>query len=116
VEVEDIVAEDTDKGVCRRRMIVQRKDITALLRCFARKQALSVIHLWDAPEVVREYLETGNEELRDAARAASGDASFYAAYSAAYSAANAAYAAEYAADMNARKMFSEMVNAEFGRV
>jgi hypothetical protein len=26
-----------------------------------------VIHLWDAPDVVRWYLETGDETIRDAA-------------------------------------------------
>ena len=31
---------------------------------------MSVIHLWDAPDVVRQYLETGDESLRDAAQAA----------------------------------------------
>ena len=45
----------------------------ATLREFARWCALQVIHLWDAPDVVREYLETGDETLRvvawDAARA-----------------------------------------------
>lgn len=31
---------------------------------FARWCALQVIHIWNAPKVVREYLETGNEEIR----------------------------------------------------
>ena len=30
------------------------------LRLFARRCALRVIHLWDAPEVVVNYLNTGN--------------------------------------------------------
>jgi hypothetical protein len=41
-----------------------------ILREFARWCALQVIHLWDAPDVVRRYLETGDESLRDAAGAA----------------------------------------------
>jgi len=45
-------------------------DISDVLREFTRWCALQVINLWDAPDVVREYLETGKEELRDAARAA----------------------------------------------
>jgi hypothetical protein len=53
--------------VCRRRKIVKRIDATELLRKFARHCALSVIHLWDAPKVVRDYLETGDESLRAAA-------------------------------------------------
>ena len=40
------------------------------LREFARWCALQVIDLWDAPDVVYEYLKTGDETLRDAARAA----------------------------------------------
>lgn len=36
-------------------------------RAQARKVALYVLHLWDAPAVVKEYLETDNEDLRDKA-------------------------------------------------
>lgn len=67
VECEDIVDEQDDKLVCRRRRIVKRIDATDLMRTFARKCALSVIHLWDAPAIVREYLETGDESKRAAA-------------------------------------------------
>ena len=86
-------------------------------REFARWCALQVIDKWDAPDFVREYLKTGNEELRlnalaaaRAARTAVGAAAYAAcnaadAADAAYSAADAAacatrsaaYAAEYAA-------------------
>jgi hypothetical protein len=37
------------------------------LREFARWCALQVVHLWDAPEIVIEYLQTGDEELMVAA-------------------------------------------------
>lgn len=74
VECEDVVSEDDDKLVCRRRRIVKRRDATAMLREFARAQALSVAHLWGCPPFVRQYLETGDESLRDAARAAARDA------------------------------------------
>src|SRR5690606_2164697 len=70
VEIADIAAEDTDKLVARRRRIVRRADLTADLRAFARACALDVISLWDAPDVVRRYLETGDEALRAAAWAA----------------------------------------------
>jgi len=43
---------------------------------------LDVIHLWDAPAVVREYLETGDESKRDAAWAAARDAAWGAALAA----------------------------------
>ncbi len=56
-----------DKLVCRSRTILWRIDGEQVLRDFARWCALQVIDLWDAPAVVREYLETGKEELRVAA-------------------------------------------------
>jgi len=78
VILKDIVEKQDDKVVARSRKIVATIDATELLRRFARQQALSVVHLWDAPPVVKEYLETGNEELRAAAwnavRAAAWDA------------------------------------------
>jgi len=38
-------------------------------RVYARWCALQVINLWDAPEVVLEYLNTGNENIRKSALA-----------------------------------------------
>ena len=70
VRCADIASEVDDKLLCRRRKILWRVDGEQLLRTFARECALSVIHLWDAPDVVRQYLETGDESLRDAAQAA----------------------------------------------
>jgi hypothetical protein len=67
-----------DKVVGRRRKIIATIDAEPLLREFARWCALQVIHLWDAPRIVREYLETGDESKRaaaeDAAWAATGTA------------------------------------------
>lgn len=61
-----------DKLVCHERTILWSHSVSDdLLRGFARAQARSVLHLWDAPQVVRDYLETGDETLRArAARAA----------------------------------------------
>lgn len=70
VEVEDVVDRESDKLVCRRRKVLAEIDATEVLRTFARWCALQVVHLWDAPEVVVEYLRTGDESLRSAARAA----------------------------------------------
>jgi len=70
VEMDGVVVEHADKLVARRRRIIERKDTSEGLRYFARMQALSVVHLWDAPEVVLDYLMTGDDTLRDAARAA----------------------------------------------
>ena len=62
--------EESDKGISRNRVILWRMDCTDLLREFARRCALDVVHLWNAPEVVLNYLKTGDESLRAAARAA----------------------------------------------
>ena len=40
------------------------------IRRFACDCALDVIHLWDAPPIIKKYLKTGDEKLRAAARAA----------------------------------------------
>jgi hypothetical protein len=87
--------EHTDKGISTKRKIIARMDATGLLRYFARMQALSVIHLnEDLPEVVCDYLMTGDESLRavarDAARAVARDAARAAAGAAARAAAGAA--------------------------
>jgi len=81
------VIEDDAKLVARHRRILWRLDGKEVLRQFARQAALSVIHLWDAPDVVRQFLETGEEALRDAAWAAAADASRGAAWDAAWAAA-----------------------------
>lgn len=59
-----------DKCAARKRKHLARIDATELLRAHARWCALQVIHLWKAPAVIREYLETGDESKRDAAWAA----------------------------------------------
>ena len=111
VECAGVEGEEGDKLVCRRRRIVKRIDATDLLRKFARQCALDVIHLWDAPDVVRRYLETGDESLRAAAR----DAAWVDAWSAARAAARAAAgdaawaAATAAAGAAQHKRFNDMV-------
>jgi hypothetical protein len=91
------VVHDDDKSVATERTVTAMLSPEAteqLLRGFARWCALQVIHLWDAPDVVRQYLETGDESLRAAAWAAA-SAAAWAATSAAASA--AAWAAAWAA-------------------
>ena len=61
-------------------------------RYLARWCASQVLHLWDAPAVVRDYLRTGDEKLRATAAAAAWDAAS-AAWDAARVAARAAGAA-----------------------
>ena len=98
VDCDGIDAEENDKLVCRRRRIVAKFDATTMLRAFARQCALDVINLWNAPQVVRDYLTTGDESLRAAARDAARDAAWAAARDAAWAAArDAAWAAAWAA-------------------
>jgi hypothetical protein len=42
-------------------------DAAEIIQAFARRHALSALHLWDAPQIVREYLETGDDSKRKAA-------------------------------------------------
>ena len=83
-----------DKACATQRTYLAGFDATDILRLFARKCALDVIHLWDAPDVVKRYLETGDESLRDAAGDAAGAAAAWAAAgdAAAWAAAGAAAA------------------------
>jgi hypothetical protein len=78
------VGDDKIAGQERRHLWVM--DATPVLRAFARQCALDVAHLWAMPDVVRRYLETGDESLRAAAR----DAAKAAARDAAWDAARAA--------------------------
>ena len=60
----------TDKIVGTERRIIWTLDedmANKTFREFARWCALQVIDKWDAPDVVREYLETGDESIKDAA-------------------------------------------------
>jgi len=96
VECRGDIHEHDDKLVCRERRIIMRADVTETLRYFARMQALSVVHLWarELPDVVLDYLMTGDESLRiaasDAARRAASDAARRAASAAESAAASAA--------------------------
>lgn len=119
VEVEDIAEESDDKLVARRRKILATIDARDLILEFARNQALSVIHLYDCPPVLKKWLETGDPALqkdaadaaarkREAAYAANAATTYAAACAAsaanaAYYAANAAYYAAYAAKTAANK-------------
>jgi len=91
IELLGRVKRDDDKiAATRRKYVGGGVDISDVLREFARKQALSVAHLWDMPEVVRRYLETGDESIRAAASAAAWAAASAAARAAASAAARAA--------------------------
>jgi hypothetical protein len=91
----------SDNGCSRERTIIARMDAEPLLRYFARQQALSIAHLWDAPQIVLDYLmgdDAAWDAARAAARAAAWDAAWAAAWDAAWAAAgDAAWAAARAA-------------------
>ena len=71
VKCEGEFIDDADKFVCRKRTALWGYDATDELWVFARKAALEVLHLWpDAPDFVREYLETGDDRLREVTHAA----------------------------------------------
>jgi hypothetical protein len=93
-----------DKLVGRRRKIIATIDAEQLTRDFARWCASQVLHLWNAPDIVKEYLATGDESKRaaawDAAWAAARDAARAAAWAATWA---AAWAAARAAALDAAK-------------
>jgi len=108
VELEgDLQSHSKDKWLGRRRKIIKTVDATELLQSFARWCALQVIDLWDAPDSVKRYLETGDESAGYAIAAgyagyaiAAGCAAIdagYAAIDAGYAARVAGYAARVAA-------------------
>ena len=106
-----------DKVAGRRRKILASVDATDMLREFSRWCALQVIDLWDAPDVVRKYLKTGDENIRDAARDAAGAAAWAAAWDAAGAAAwDAAGAAAWdAARQKQRDKLLAMIEANIGQ-
>ena len=63
-----VTDKDKDKVVGTSCVHMVGADATEVLSKFARMCALDVVHLWDAPDVVVRYLNTGDESLRDAAR------------------------------------------------
>ena len=95
VELSGEIKMGDDKCVAtHRKYIGGGVDASAVMRAFARRCALDAAHLWDMPPLVRAYLETGEESIRDAARAAAraaaGDAAWATARDAAWAAARAA--------------------------
>lgn len=134
VACEGEIVEGVDKLACTRLTPLAIFDASDTLRAFARACALDVIHLWDAPDIVRRYLDTGDESLRaaaqdvlrasiwdhprDAARAAARDVPQNAALAAARDAAqaivaqDAALAIEWAAARDAQNVRLEQMLIE----
>ena len=63
--------EPEDKIACTERRIIVRMDAEPLLRHFSRQQALSVVDMLgdNPPDVVLDWLMTGDESIRESARA-----------------------------------------------
>ena len=66
----EVLRGNDDKACATHRTYLAGCDATDILRLFARQCALDVIHLWGAPSIVREYLKTGDESIREAAQEA----------------------------------------------
>jgi len=84
-------------------------DVLPIILAWSRRVALDVAHLWDIPEIVRRYLETGDQAIAGAAANAANAASVSAyanlaanaaAYAAAYASAYASAAANVSAYAN----------------
>ena len=106
VELSGTVLHGDDKLCASHRKYLAQIDATDIVLKFARDCAKDVLHLWNAPEVVVQFLETGDVSLAraasDAARAAADAAraayAAGAAGAAAWAAGAAAWAAYAAAD------------------
>lgn len=109
------IVTDNSKIAASERKIIARMDATEMLNYFARMQALSCVHLWDAPDVIFDYLMTGDNALRGAAWGATGAAAWDAAGAAAGAAASAAAwdAASAAASAAAKNDFTALVHECF---
>jgi len=106
----DVVHGD-DKAAATSREYLERHDIKDMLRAFARRCALDVLHLWDAPPCVVDYVHGD-----DSQRAAAWTAAWYAARDAAWDAArDAAWTAAWTAAWDAARdkycqWFSDMLS------
>jgi hypothetical protein len=62
------VIDGSDKSCASMRTYIKIIDAREILETFGRMCALDVIHLWDAPEAVRLYLETGRKDILEDAK------------------------------------------------
>jgi len=90
VELSGIIVTDDNKIAASNRTYLWGFDATDILRAFSRRCALDVIHIWNAPDIVIEYLKTGDDTLRAAARDPAWDAARDAARDPAWAAARTA--------------------------
>lgn len=93
VQLDGDIVHGDDKSCATKRKYLYGFNAEKMLQLFARQCALDVIHLWNAPDIVKKYLESGDEALRMGAR----NAALGAAHAAAHATAYATYATAYAA-------------------
>src|SRR3990167_1643911 len=113
VEIADIVEEEADKLLCRKRKIIVRMDATEMLRYFARMQAVSCLAQWkyEPDQIILDWLMTGDPAARAAAYAAARAVAYAAARAATRVAArDAAYAEAHDA---AKNEFTQLVHECF---
>ena len=110
VECGGVVIKRDNKIVCTERTIIARMDAADMLRYYARQRALSVVHLWNAPDAVLDYL-MGDNAARGAALDAASDAAEAAEWVAAGGAECAAWAASDAAGAAAWSAVSDASDA-----
>lgn len=94
------IVKGDDKVVGTERTAIAIADVTDIVKQWARRVAIDVAHLWDAPPVVLEFLNGDDSKAEEAERAAARAAR---AANAAWAAANAAWAAWAAEDFEAAK-------------
>ena len=93
VEMRGQVIKGNDKAIASERYckwMLTADQSEQVLKHFARWCALQVVHFWDAPQVVTDYLLTGDESIWEAARAAAWEAAREAAWEATWEAAREA--------------------------
>jgi hypothetical protein len=81
------IIKGNDKLCATSRTYLAELNAELVLGEFARNCAANMLHLWEAPDVVKEWLATGNPEIKSAARSAAESAAESAAFLAAESAA-----------------------------
>ena len=67
VTLGEMIVHGEDKSAATERTVLWMADATETLGSFARWCALQVIDTWGAPDVVRQYLETGDASIKNVA-------------------------------------------------
>ena len=71
---------DNNEVIGYQETVLRSVDMMDSILSYMRRCALDVIDLWDAPDIIRKYLETDNEELWDEASTVIGKLAFVEAF------------------------------------